>query len=69
MLRSQTLLLAATAVALSLASIPAAAQTVASASSLKGAYWVRYMGVNDGLGDFPVSFSGSMNFDRPAITP
>src|SRR5215469_10510614 len=55
--------LAVTAAALSLTSVPAAAQTVAGTSSLKGAYWVRYLGVNDGVGDLPVSFSGTMTFD------
>jgi len=61
--RRHSFTLAAAALALSLSSIPAAAQTVASASSLKGAYWVRYLGVNDGVGDLPVSFSGTMTFD------
>ena len=48
--------------ALSMASLPAAAQ-LASNASLKGAYWVRYLGINGYPNDFPQSFAGSMTFD------
>src|SRR6185437_7174652 len=51
------------AAAAALAAIPAAAQSLPTNASLKGAYWVRYLGVNDGLGDTTVSFAGTVNFD------
>src|SRR5580704_6311509 len=45
-----------------LASLPAVAQ-VASNASLKGTYWVRYLGINGYPNDLAQSFAGSMTFD------
>ncbi len=45
-----------------LAAVPAAAQLPTNAT-LKGAYWVRYLGVIGYPNDFPASFAGSMTFD------
>jgi len=57
-LRSVTLLVSA----ISMAALPAAAQ-VASNASLKGSYWVRYLGIIGYPSDLAVSFAGSMTFD------
>jgi uncharacterized protein (TIGR03437 family) len=48
--------------AILMAALPAAAQ-VASKASLKGAYWVRYLGILGYPTDQAVSFAGSMTFD------
>lgn len=48
--------------AILMASLPAAAQ-LASNASLKGAYWVRYVGINGYPNDLALSFAGSMTFD------
>src|SRR3984957_19776529 len=45
-----------------MAALPAAAQ-VAGNASLKGSYWVRYLGVIGYPNDQAVSFAGSMIFD------
>jgi uncharacterized protein (TIGR03437 family) len=46
-----------------LAAAPAAAQAPLTNAVLKGAYFVRYLGVNGYPNDFPVSFAGTMTFD------
>jgi uncharacterized protein (TIGR03437 family) len=58
MLRCITL----TCSAILLASLPAAAQLPTNAS-LKGSYWVRYLGVIGYPSDFASSFAGTMTFD------
>src|SRR5580692_2580268 len=58
MLRCITL----TCSAILLASLPAAAQLPSNAT-LKGSYWVRYLGVIGTPDDFASSFAGSMTFD------
>jgi len=46
-----------------LAAAPAAAQAPLTNAALKGAYFVRYLGVIGYPNDFPVSFAGTMTFD------
>ncbi len=48
--------------AILMASLPAAAQLPGN-SSLKGSYWVRYLGIIGYPSDFAESFAGSMTFD------
>src|SRR6204780_1912160 len=48
--------------AILMAALPATAQ-VASNASLKGSYWVRYLGIIGYPTDQAVSFAGSMTFD------
>ena len=45
-----------------MAALPAAAQLPGNAT-LKGSYWVRYLGVIGSPDDFASSFAGSMTFD------
>jgi hypothetical protein len=45
-----------------MAALPAAAQLPSNAT-LKGSYWVRYLGIIGSPSDFAVSFAGSMTFD------
>src|SRR5580700_5340599 len=48
--------------AILMASLPAAAQLPSNAS-LKGAYWVRYLGINGYPNELVQSFAGTMTFD------
>jgi uncharacterized protein (TIGR03437 family) len=48
--------------AILIAALPAAAQ-LPSNSTLKGSYWVRYLGIIGYPSDFPQSFAGTMIFD------
>jgi uncharacterized protein (TIGR03437 family) len=41
----------------------AAQQQLPTNQTVKGSYWVRYLGVNDALGDVAESFSGAITFD------
>lgn len=45
------------------AALPGAAQAPLTNAALKGAYFVRYLGVNGYPNDFPVSFAGTLTFD------
>jgi uncharacterized protein (TIGR03437 family) len=49
--------------ALLAAAAPAAAQTPLTLASLKGSYFVRYLGVIGYPNDFPASFAGTLTFD------